>query len=86
MEHALTSLFYLLKDSLARREDYSKLTGSMVFGENAPVAERLLSIRPHMKEYVSAVQSRKLPYPKNKSFKCVAKCCDDLLFLVRVNV
>lgn len=49
----LSALYYLFKDSPARREDYSKVSGSTVFPlefcsarwvENVPVAERALEV------------------------------------------
>ena len=95
VEHVFTSLFWLFKDSPAPREDFTKLTGSALFAkrfcstqwvENAPVAERLLVMWPSVVQYVAAVQSRNFLIRRTSQFATIAKCCDDLLFLVRVNV
>ena len=50
------------------------------------MAECLLEMWPSVKEYVVAVGQKKVPLPKNKAFCTASGCCDDPLFLVRVNV
>ncbi|KAL2102125.1 hypothetical protein ACEWY4_001293 [Coilia grayii] len=95
VEQTLSSLFWLFKDSPARREDYSKVTGSNVFPkqycqhrwlENVPVTERAIEIWPHVQKYVASVRAKQLPDPKSKSFSVVAESCDDPLFVTKANI
>ena len=67
-------VYWLFKDSPARREDYSKMTGSSVFPlkfcqhkwlENVSVAELALGIWPHIVKYVNAVKAKKVADPKS---------------------
>ena len=94
LEHSFNCLYHLFKDSPARREDFTSLTGSSVFPrkfcqtrwiENVPVAERVLEMWANVQKYVEAVKAKKLPDPKNKSFIAVADCATDPLFLPRVH-
>ena len=97
IEHSLSSLYWLFKDSPARREDFIHVNASAceVFPkkfcshrwvENVPVVERALEVWPHVANYVKAVKSGKLPNPRIKSFDVVASCCDDPLFIVKANI
>ena len=61
----LSSLYYLIKDTPARREDFRSVTSSGLFPlkfcghrwlENVPVAERALRIMPAVKTYVDNVK------------------------------
>ena len=90
IEHSLSSLYWLFKDSPARREDFMHVNASSceVFPkkfcshrwvENVPVVERALEVWPHIANYVKAVKSGKLPNPRIKSFDVIARCCDDPL-------
>ena len=88
---AFSSVYRLFKDSPARREDYQTLTFGRRFCptrwlENVPVAQRVLEVWPHIQEYVAAVKARQVPDPKNKLSAAVAECCDDPLFVVKVNI
>lgn len=79
----LSSLYYLFKDSPARREDFTTLTvkgSSTLFPlkfvshrwlENVPVCERALEIMDQVVKYVKAVENKKLPKPVCKSFLIV---------------
>ena len=90
----LNSAYYLLKDTPARREDYSSATGSDIFPkkfaphrwvENVPVLERLLEILPHLRKYMQAVHLKKYNDPGTKSFGTVKSECLDPLIEVKLN-
>ena len=77
VQKTLSSLYWLFKDSPARREDYSKMTGGSVFPlkfcqhrwlENVSVAERALEVWPHIVKYVNAIKAKKVADPKSKSY------------------
>ena len=94
LQHSFTSLYWLFKDTPARREDFTSLTGSRSFPkrfcqtrwlENIDVADRVIEIWPDVERYVAAVRSRQFPEPKTKSWSVVSKCCDDLLFIAKVH-
>lgn len=64
LEKQLRAMHFVFHDVPARREDYTKLTGSSLFPlpfcghrwvENLPVAERAIEVWPKLKEYVEAV-------------------------------
>ncbi|XP_030847404.1 uncharacterized protein LOC115926629 [Strongylocentrotus purpuratus] len=93
VESFLSSLYYLFSDSPARREDYQKITGDHTMPlkfcktrwlENLPVAERAISIWESVCAYVKAVEEKKIPHPKNKSFETVSKCTHITDFLARL--
>lgn len=87
LQKTLSSLYWLLKDSPARREDYTKVTGNSVFPlkfcqnqwlENVSVAERTLEVWPHIVKYVNAVKESS--YPRFKSYKTIStSCCDPMM-------
>ena len=65
----LSSVYYCFKQSSARRADYIRITGTSVFGfkfckcrwvENIEVAERVISMLPHLRKYVNEVISIRL--------------------------
>ena len=85
----------LFKNSPARREDFTSVTGSDLFPkrfcqtrwvENVSIAEWLLKMWLHVQKYLAACKEGRLPSPKNKSFSRMSACCDEPLFLVRVSV
>ena len=91
----LSSLYWLFKDSPARREDFVSITGSSVFPkqfcshrwvENVTVVERALEMWSDVKQYVATVKQGKAQTPKNKSFSVVAASCGDALFEVKANI
>lgn len=72
LDNFFSSIFKLFKGTPARRDDYTRVTGSSVFAfkfckhrwvENVPVAERAIEMLPHLLKYVKAVQEKKLPNP-----------------------
>ena len=76
VEEAFTSFYWLFKNSPARREDFTSVTGSDLFPkrfcqtrwvENVPIAQRLLKMWPHVQKYLAACKEGRLPSPnKNK--------------------
>ena len=90
----LTSVRWLFKDSPARREDYTSVTGSNSFPldfcrhrwlENVPVVEQALEIIPFVVQYITAAKSGKVTEPKNKSFENVQQSVKDLLLTAKLN-
>jgi len=76
----LRSAYQLFKDTPARRENYTSVTGSSTFPlkfvahrwvENVPVLERVIDILPSLKQYVKSVDEKKLKSPGTKSFETV---------------
>lgn len=49
------------------------------------MAEKGLELWPNIKEYIDAVQTKKIPEPKNRSFKILQECAVDPLFEAKVN-
>ena len=91
----LSSLYYLFKDSPARREDYQKATHSSTMPlkfvshrwmENVPVCERALLIWNNICTYVKKVQSKELPTPTCKSYEVVSAKVKDPLIIVKMEV
>lgn len=91
----LSSLYWLFKDSPARREDFSKLTGSNTFPlmfckhrwvENVPVAERALEMFDNVKMFVKAVQDKKVKDPGTKSFQTVQEGCQNVLLYANIHM
>ena len=94
VETFLTSVRWLFKDSPARREDYTSVTGSNSFPldfcrhrwlENVPVVERALEIIPFVVQYISTAKSGKVTEPKNKSFENVQQSVKDPLLTAKLN-
>jgi len=90
----LGALFYLFKDSPARRDDFFEITGSTTLPlkfvqhrwlENVPVVERAIQILPNVNKYIKAVEEKKLPHPGNKSFDTVKEHCKDALILTKLH-
>ena len=88
------SVRWLFKDSPARREDYTSVTGSTCFPldfcrhrwlENVPVVERALEIIPFVVQYVTAAKSGKVTEPQNKSFENVQQSVKDPLLTAKLN-
>ena len=87
------SLYWLFKDCPARREDYTRITGSSSFPpkfckhrwvENKSVAEAALLIIPDMKKFVQAVETGKVTKIKTKSFETVKKHLSDPSLSVKI--
>ncbi|XP_030585845.1 uncharacterized protein LOC115780670 [Archocentrus centrarchus] len=92
--NALSSLKWLFKDVPARREDYTKVTGSTSFPldfcnhrwlENIEVAERALQILPSLQMYISAAKTKTVTEPITKSFKTAQMILQDELFPAKLN-
>ena len=90
----LSSLYYLFKDSQARREDYSTTCGSTLMPlkfvnhrwlENIPVCDRSLTILPSVELYVKAVQEKKFTKPTCKSYEVVSVAVKDKLILAKLH-
>ena len=88
IDKLLSSLYYLYKDTHARREDFTTATGSKVFPlkfcghrwvENVGVAERAMEIWPNIIKYVAKVNSGVLTKPDTVSFREVNNSSKDML-------
>ncbi|XP_070554389.1 uncharacterized protein [Ptychodera flava] len=95
IQDLLKSLYYLFKDTPARREDYFTATGSDVFPmklkfcshrwvENLPVSERAVQIWPNVVKYVSKVTKGDVPNPKTTSYNTVVSCTKDNILTVKL--
>ncbi|XP_035998777.1 uncharacterized protein LOC118564524 [Fundulus heteroclitus] len=77
IEKLLRAMHFVFHNVPARREDYTKHTGSSIFPlpfcghrwvENLPVAERAIEVWPKLKEYVKAVHKKRATKPWNFLF------------------
>ena len=84
----LTSLYRLFKDAPARREDYTKITGSLLMPqkfcghrwlENIPVCERALQLWENIEAFVKAVKEKTIANPGNKSYATLKEATNDPL-------
>ncbi|CAM1319461.1 Uncharacterised protein at_DN0340 [Pycnogonum litorale] len=90
----LSSMYYLFKDSPARREDFLRVSGnsskfplkyvSHRWIENVPVIERALEIWDCLVAYVSAVKAQKICKPNNKSFEVLKEAVEDKLIIPKL--
>ena len=87
-DQILSSLHWLFKDSPARRQDFTAVTGVSDFPmkfckhrwvENLPVATRALQIWPSVKLYVECVEKKKLKHSQNKSYETIKDACKNPL-------
>lgn len=94
VDHALNSLYWLFKDTPARREDFVNVTGCSLFPkqfcghrwlENVDVCERAIEMWPHVINFVNNVKKSKNSL-NTKSFNSVVTSCDDVLFTVKLNI
>ena len=78
----LSNLYYLFKDSPARRADYSRITGSALFAkkfcatrwlDNTPALERALNSLPHFEKYINEIK----PKPSVISFQSTSNSIAD---------
>ena len=93
IEKILRSLWYLFKESPARREDFTTITGSTKFPlqfcgtrwvEDVRVAERAVSLWPFIEKYVSITSKwPKAKVPQCSSYKEVSAAVKDKLILVK---
>ncbi|WAR23449.1 LOW QUALITY PROTEIN: hypothetical protein MAR_037118 [Mya arenaria] len=84
----LSSMYYLFKDSPARKEDYQKSSGStrmpMKFVthrwmENVPVVDRAIEVWGNIGQFVKDVEKKKIAKPTCKSFEIVSAALKDKL-------
>jgi len=94
IETFLRAAYQLFKDTPARREDYTAVTGSSTFPlkfvahrwvENVSVIERLIELLPSLKKYVKSVDEKQLSNPGTKSFDTVRSSCSDSLIELRLH-
>lgn len=90
----LSSLYWLFKDSPARREDFLELSQTKKLPvkfcnhrwlENIPAAERAIMIWEDVLTYVRNVERGTLPKVSSKSFAVVAEATKDNSILVKLN-
>lgn len=89
----LSSLYYLFKDSPARKEDFNKICSSNLsplkfvshrWLENVPVCQRAIAITADIEKFVKAVNEKKIPKPTCKSFSCVSEAIKDKLLMPKL--
>lgn len=89
----LSSMYYMFKDSPARREDFQTATGSKRrplkfvnhrWLENVPVIERAIDIWPEIVQYIRAVKEKKVAKPTCKSFDVVKMAVDDPMIIAKM--
>ena len=77
LDGLLRSMFYLLRDSPARRDDFTTVTGSTLFPlklcgtgwlEDVPVAKSTADMEPHFQIYYNNSSRYKEQVPKIQSF------------------
>ena len=90
----LSSLYYLFKETPARREDFLTITGNSKLPlkfcghrwlENVPAAERAIEIWPHILLYFDAIKKGKVDQPSCKSFKTLVAREKDNLLLAKLH-
>jgi len=90
----LSSLYYLFKDSPARREDFLVVSETGIFPkkfvkhrwlENVPTVERAIKLIPDLQKFVSAVQKKEVPKPICKSFLTVQKHLKDKSLIAKLH-
>lgn len=93
VEALLSSLYYLFKDSPARREDFSKVSGSTRLPlkfvnhrwlENETVCERALELWEDILKYVKAAESKEITKPGNKSYETIVEATKDKLIRAKL--
>ncbi len=91
----LSSMYHLLKDAPARREDFAAVTGigmmplkfvSHRWLENVPVCERAILLWDSIKLYVDAVKMKKVASPKCNSYDVVKRATEDKTFVAKLHV
>lgn len=82
----LSALYYMFKDSPARCEDYSKISGCAQFPlkfvyhrwlENAAVSGRAIEVWPHIVSFVESALNKKITRPTNSSFDVLVEAVRD---------
>ena len=89
----LSSLYYLFKDSPARREDYMNICQGKKMPlkfcqhrwlENEPVAKRAIEIWSDLILYVKKVEEKKFPKPTCKSYTVLEEFSKDKLVIAKL--
>ena len=96
IDRLLKSLWYLFNESPARREDYTRITGSSTFPlqfcgtrwvEDCNVAERAILIWENIKKHVNTIElGPKKKIPKCSSYKTVSVAVNEPLTCARLQV
>lgn len=93
VEALLSSLYYLFKDSPARREDFLQISGSTRLPlkfvnhrwlENETVCERALELWEDILKYVRAAESKQITKPGNKSYETIVEATKDKLIRAKL--
>ncbi|GBN95348.1 hypothetical protein AVEN_251736-1 [Araneus ventricosus] len=94
VQEAASAVYWLFKDSPARREDFASVNPDVKFPlkfckhrrvENENVLVRLLEILPDIKSYIKEIEKKALPQPNNKSFRILQDMIKDELFSAKCN-
>lgn len=90
----LSSLYYLFKDSPARREDFLKVSENGIFPkkfvkhrwlENVPTVECAIKLIPDLEVFVSAVEKKEVSKPTCKSFLTMQRHLKDKSLLAKLH-
>ena len=90
----LSSPYNLFKDTSARRDDFTDVTGCKDFPlkfcnhrwvENGPVCSRVILLWPHLKLFVEACESKKKPKPTSNSYKTLHGAMNDKLSVAKLS-
>ena len=90
VDEFLKSVYWLLKDTPARRADYARAVNDDNYTiplrfcktrwtENVPVVQRIVKMLPQLRQYIAAVDAKSVPNPKTKSYDTVKDSCNDPL-------
>ena len=88
----LSSLYYLFRDTPARRENFITISESPLvplkfvshgWFENVPVCQRELMLWDNVADYVKATEDGRVNRPKNKSYDVVKECLEDPRFVTK---
>ena len=90
----LTALYYLLKNSPARRDDFLKESKGALpqkfiqhrWLDNVPASEAAINLLPSIKKYVSSVDKGDHKKPSCKSYNCIKNNLNDILLSVKLKV
>jgi len=91
----LSSLYYLFKDSPARREDFVNISKADLFPkkfvnhrwlESIPAADCALKLLPELKKYILAIEKQLINKPTSKSFSVIKTHLKDNLLSAKLNV
>ncbi|XP_061661395.1 uncharacterized protein LOC133492765 [Syngnathoides biaculeatus] len=93
VEDFLSSLYNLFRDAPARREDFKQVTGSdtlpLMFCKHRwlenIVAERAITLMPHVRDYCEAATTKKVTCPTNSSLTAVQKAAQDPIFVAKLH-